>query len=297
MVEAQKRTRYYTSADKADLDIKTSVNKIGEIVNLSQELNTLLWDNIYKGETFEQNAELYADICKLAILSNIEIDKAKKEYALDSTKEIGKLKEKYLRLDSKSRYIKPNFFGHLAKTKGYYNSKRKNYLKHHTSMDYVQSVVRKFKIPRCKWDGKNTFIPFVEIIDKSKYKKGAQKRDQIEKIIQRVREMSAQNKAIYTNTSLTSTERYKASSENKAACIDEISGMKISLSTMYYLLREIEKDENKDIAMTLLHTLFASQDGTFYDLILSEKEPVGTLKEDEDGLISLYGIKYSEVKN
>lgn len=73
-VSAVKVKRYYNHADKSDLDIKTSVNKIGEIVNLSQELNTLFWDNLHKGQTFEENQELYNDIVKLAILSNVEIN-------------------------------------------------------------------------------------------------------------------------------------------------------------------------------------------------------------------------------
>ena len=74
LVSAIKRKRYYDNEDKCDLDIRTSVNKIGEIVNLSQELNTLFWDNLYNGQTFEQNQELYNDIVKLAILSNVEIN-------------------------------------------------------------------------------------------------------------------------------------------------------------------------------------------------------------------------------
>jgi len=74
LVSAIKRKRYYNNSDKCDLDIKTSVNKIGEIVNLSQELNTLFWNNIHSGQTFEDNQELYDDIVKLAILSNVEID-------------------------------------------------------------------------------------------------------------------------------------------------------------------------------------------------------------------------------
>lgn len=35
LVESKKTRRSYTNAQKADLDIKTSVNKIGEIINLS----------------------------------------------------------------------------------------------------------------------------------------------------------------------------------------------------------------------------------------------------------------------
>ena len=37
LVDAKKVVRHYTNEEQADLDIKTSVNKIGEIVNLSQE--------------------------------------------------------------------------------------------------------------------------------------------------------------------------------------------------------------------------------------------------------------------
>lgn len=73
-VEAKKIKRYYTDEQKADLDVKTSVNKIGEIVNLSQQLNSLYWQNINNGQAFEENEELYEDICKLAALSNIEIN-------------------------------------------------------------------------------------------------------------------------------------------------------------------------------------------------------------------------------
>lgn len=87
--------RHYTKAEQADLDIKTSVNKIGEIVNLSQELNTKLWDELNGGKTYEEVEELYCDIAKLDVLSGIEIDKAKREFAVDSVAEIKALKRKY----------------------------------------------------------------------------------------------------------------------------------------------------------------------------------------------------------
>ena len=94
-VESQKTKRYYTSAQKSDLDVKTSVNKIGEIVNLSQFLNSILWDRVNKGAKTTECDELYKDICKLAVLSGIEIDKAKKEFVIDSGKELDILRKKY----------------------------------------------------------------------------------------------------------------------------------------------------------------------------------------------------------
>ena len=74
MTSSVKTARYYTQDDKADLDVKTSVNKIGEIINLSQHLIRLMWDRISKGASVESCMELYCDICKLAVLSNVEIN-------------------------------------------------------------------------------------------------------------------------------------------------------------------------------------------------------------------------------
>lgn len=295
-VSASKRKRYYNNADKCDLDIRTSVNKIGEIVNLSQELNTLFWDKINSGETFEDNKELYDDIVKLAILSNVEIDKAKKEYQLDSAKEIGILKDKYLRLDNKQRYIKPNFFGHLARSKGYYNSKRKNYKQHNTTMDYVQSVIRRFHIPRYRWDGRKNQVAFIDIIDSSLYKKGAQKRDQIIRILEMVREMKADVNMVYSASNSTNEEKFKAMNEIRERCSNAITNMKISNSTMFFLLKELEKDENKDLSMSLFHILFSSRNGAFFDMVLRSKEPVGYLRQDDSGIIHLYGVNYIEIK-
>ena len=43
-------------------------------MNLSQELNTKLWDLLNGGCSFEDVEELYCDIAKLDILSGIEIN-------------------------------------------------------------------------------------------------------------------------------------------------------------------------------------------------------------------------------
>ena len=147
-VTAKKVKRYYTPEEQADLDIKTSVNKIGEIINLSQELNSLLWDKMYHGSTYDDIKELYYDICQLDVMSGIEIDKAKKEFDIDNSKELDKMREKY-KEELSDEYNKkkiPHFFSHIARQKGYYNPEKKNYCKYHTSMDYLQTIVNGFKI-------------------------------------------------------------------------------------------------------------------------------------------------------
>lgn len=72
-VSASKTQRYYNWEHKADLDIKTSVNKIGEVINASQILQSLMWEKLNNGATFEDVRELYYDVCKLSVLSGIEI--------------------------------------------------------------------------------------------------------------------------------------------------------------------------------------------------------------------------------
>ena len=73
LVVAKKVKRCYTPEEQADLDIKTSINKIGEIINLSQVLNSVYWNNISNGQSHQENHDLYCDIAILDVMSGIEI--------------------------------------------------------------------------------------------------------------------------------------------------------------------------------------------------------------------------------
>ena len=74
-----------TPKSLAALDQTIAKNKIGEIVNLSQFLNCLLWDGLFSEKHGEHHPmNIYHDICILAVLSGMEIDKAKRLYSVDS---------------------------------------------------------------------------------------------------------------------------------------------------------------------------------------------------------------------
>lgn len=73
-VSGLKRKRKYTAQEQADLDIKTSNNLIGDIINLSQELNTQIWDKLNRGASVEEVNDIYLDVCKLSIASGLEIN-------------------------------------------------------------------------------------------------------------------------------------------------------------------------------------------------------------------------------
>ncbi len=82
------------SSFKADVDNKLSENKIGEIVNLSQVLNSYYWDYLYQGTDKTLLDEIYDDISKLSTLSQIELDRAKKGYTLDTAKCLKSIRKK-----------------------------------------------------------------------------------------------------------------------------------------------------------------------------------------------------------
>lgn len=73
-VPAQKINRKYCSEQQADLDIKTSNNLIGDIINLSQELNTMIWDKLNNGASVADVMPIYLDVCKLNAAQGIEIN-------------------------------------------------------------------------------------------------------------------------------------------------------------------------------------------------------------------------------
>lgn len=84
IVPNEDKKRYNTPDDLADLDDIISVNKIGEICNLAQVLNSYYWNEYYKDDADQNYLDaVYEQINILAILSNIEIDKAKHVFDLD----------------------------------------------------------------------------------------------------------------------------------------------------------------------------------------------------------------------
>lgn len=296
-VSSIKRKRLYTDSQKADLDIKTSVNKIGEIVNLSQEINTLMWDKISSGETFEDVFDLYVDSSVLCIMSGLEIDAAKKEFKVSNTEELKKLKTKYNRKDKSGRLIKPNFFGHISKAKGYYDTSKKNYKRHDTSMDYLQKVINKYHYQKCTND---EIVPFSDIVDQSNFNISRVKYytvNRVINIVRRTRENIAKVWTLHNEINSSDPEDTKLSvqlSNNlRQDCVDFINGLYFNYSTMYWLLISIESKEYSDIKKTIFNTLFGSPNLSFYNLIKQSATPISVLEPDRYGDISIYGIKYS----
>ena len=289
MVPSIKTSRKLNSIEKADLDIKTSVNKIGEIVNLSQELNTKLWHRINSGESYEENKEMYYDIAKLDTLSMIEIDKAKRETPVDSAAEIKRIKDKYIDYYS-GREIKPNFLGKIAKYKGYYNPQKKTYKHHRSAMDYLERAINAYKSPNDR--GVITGITY--ILDEELYNIRHVKYAQVNRIIDYTRTCNNRIKNIWSNESYTGSEKYYLAQAEYSELANYIANLEISNSSMFYLLNQIEQDDNSDIKRILFKILFSVPQSNFYNLIKKSKTKIAILVRDDGGKIEIFNKKYAE---
>ena len=292
-VTAKKVKRYYTPEEQADLDIKTSVNKIGEIINLSQELNSLLWDKMYHGSTYDDIKELYYDICQLDVMSGIEIDKAKKEFDIDNSKELDKMREKY-KEELSDEYNKkkiPHFFSHIARQKGYYNPEKKNYCKYHTSMDYLQTIVNGFKI---KNPYKKDWLPFVSILDNSLFRTNRVNQNQIDKIYEMLRKYISERKNIFASD-LDKDDKFSKSQLLYKNLVSNIESEVIGFSTLFRLLSSLEDKENSQIKNTLLQVLYLCGNDNFKKAIIDSSTKIEELEVGGND-IKLFNIGYKIAK-
>ena len=292
-VTAQKVKRYYTPEEQADLDIKTSVNKIGEIINLSQELNSLLWDKMYHGSSYDDIKELYYDICQLDVMSGIEIDKAKKEFDVNNSKELDKMREKY-KEELSDEYNKkkiPHFFSHIARQKGYYNPEKKNYCKYHTSMDYLQTIVNGFKI---KNPYKKDWLPFVSILDNSLFRTNRVNQNQIDKICEMLRKYISERKNIF-GSDLDKDDKFSKSQLLYENLVSDIESEVIGFSTLFRLLSSLEDKENSQIRNTLLQVLYLCGNDNFKKAIIDSSTKIEELEVGGND-IKLFNIGYKITK-
>jgi hypothetical protein len=294
MVEARKVQRHYTKADLADLDVKTSVNKIGEIINLSQKLNSILWDKVNNGASFEDVSEIYTDICQLSVMSNIEIDKAKKEFDVNNVTELNKISEKY-KYDELGNRTEPRFLGIIAKRKSRHNKYKnclngnKEYKYLDTSMDYLEELIIKFRRNSLK---KHT-IPFSDIINFDNFNKSNVWYPQIHKILGNLRKCRNDIQMVWKDPTIDNNYvRMQIVSDIEKEAFESLNSNKIGLSSMLHLLKSIEDEKYADIRNQAMSILFGQQNAEFYSLLKNSKEKIQTIRQNEYGDIALYGINF-----
>lgn len=326
-VDSIKLNRVYTAEDKADLDIKTSVNKIGEIINTSQEIQSIMWDKINSGASVEEIMDIYCDTAQLDVMSNLEIDSAKREIPSDNVAELKKIKAKYDIRDNKGRHIRPLFFKYIDGYKGYNNeyyvyvetgddvfekeivtdkyskakairdSNKKNvhiekgrmsYKELKTSMDYLEKSIDKFKYKRKTKE----YLPFSEILVPTNELSGQVYYPQIHRIVAMIEKAKTQIAELYTIANISKTEIMIQTQMIKNDLSERIDSVSINQKGIRYLLTLLDDKRYSGISKYLFDIVFNVNYEKFYDIVEQSKSPVDRLEESEDGDIDILGIKY-----
>ena len=272
-----------TEQTLAELDHDTSVNKIGEIVNLSQKLNSILWDELHNGADKETILEVYEDICKLAVLSGLEIDKAKRTFEnVHVSKELAALRKKYARPS-------PQFFAEIDERKD------KQYAFYHTAMDYLYAQVKKLHFRK----GREQYELYRPISSNLAYDISSgnateyRHKDKIVAIIDESK--AAINRLYQTIRTADEQERevlYEQIADIKAERDKQVSKWLTNENVLILVLRHYEKNSAADwriYAAFINHPIFTELLWELYDGTALQ------VVEDENGEYILYGRKFTKI--
>ncbi|MDU5207922.1 MAG: hypothetical protein E6182_18350 [Clostridioides difficile] len=281
----------YDWFDLADTDIKNSSNKIGEIINLAQQLNTIYWNKKFNGVSEDELLELYKDICQLDILSCIEIDRCKKLSPVNAQKEIDKIRaKKYLGRGNiirngqkKEVGIRPYFFKFLDGGKDY------KFEKFNCGMDLLEIILDN-ELKRKASEGKE--IALKEILIKQKADKNA--KNKINKIIKHIKEMSyKQNKIWSSNVD----SKWELTEELYNIYLIKISKVKIDEKLIYTILLRMSYDserysEYRKYGRKIIRTLYDVNRKALLSCIKVKKDKLSYIEQNNLGEINLYGVNF-----
>ena len=269
--------------DKIDLDIKTSKNLIGEIINLSQILNSEYWDRLKSGKSVDS---LYEIISQLDVMSCIEIDKAKKESVVDSEKELKLIRESeyisygQITRDKKKKKVmcRPYFFKFVGEGKNY------KFIKKDTPMDYLEQIIDK-EVP--KIESIDSTISLTDLlVDGNNHKSD---RKQMQNIINKVGKLNNEINGVWASN-MCYEDKIRYSVIKKEKIVDFISKLKISDETFTTLIYRLGSEYNdkygnlKRIGLILLNILFLAHKNQFLNLFKQLKGDVEVLTEDNENL-------------
>ena len=222
----------------AELDHDTSENKIGEIVNLSQKLNSIIWNEMKGSAPVEKILEIYNDVCKLAVLSGLEIDKAKRAYDnVNVGKELSALRKKYNR-------PAPIFFKEIDE-----KGKENEYAFYDTAMDYIYQAVKKFNFVKGKKKKVNYMPISWAIVDKKTSDNATDYRHK-DKIIEICDEYKATISRLYMELRVADDQEkeviYDKITETKTERDKRVSKLITSENVLILVLRHYEKNTPSD---------------------------------------------------
>ena len=265
-----------------ELDHDTSNNKIGEIVNLSQKLNSLIWNKIHKGESEEKIQGIYGDVCKLAVLSGLEIDKAKRACDIVNVgKELIALRKKY---DKPS----PVFFQEIDES-----SKEKQYIFYDTAMDYVYAIASKIHFRKGR-EQVCLYRPISEQLAYNLASGNATEYRHKDKIVEIIDDAKAKTNRLYMELRTADEQEreviYAQISDIKTERDKLVNKWLTNENVLMLVLRHYEKNNPSDwriYAALINHPVFS-------DLLFELYDRFPKIEESESGKYLLYGRKFAK---
>ena len=197
--------------------------------------------------------------------------------------------------DDDERKIKPNFFAAKDKGKGYYDNVGKNYKKHRTTMDYLQTCINKYQRGRMARPNRNQFLPLSALVKPSS--NGTREQYyKVQRVLKLIEQMEATVRGFYADQSMTKQERCELALRERQACIEYIGNISFTNADMTYLLSAIESPEYQKIYRRVFDILFGYPNTSFYRVIEEDSSGVYDIVPDEHGCILLYGMSYETTK-
>lgn len=285
----------------AALDHSTSTNKIGEIVNLSQKLNSIIWDRLNNGKDDIQ--DIYLDVCKLAALSGLEIDKAKKAYdKVRVGSELAAIKKKYV--DDPPKFFKP-IHAKQKKPKKQDNKqstddeaeqetkKKRTYDDYDTAMEYMYKAVNAMDF-RYQKPKHATIIPLSQILNVEPIINPSDDAA-CEEVIKLCDEYKERINNTYKETRFSDESEYDIIYDRICEIKDErdkqIGKLITNANILYRVIEHCEKNNAYDwhIYTPLLNNKI------FLGILKESKTKLNRVVENEFGPFTLYEFRYSKV--
>lgn len=322
-IAGEKSPYTYCLKDMATMDsiASNSQKLIGQIVNFSANLNSLMFHNINSGKTIKSQIPLYKQICTLAIMSGLAIDGSKKTFSVDLMKELNKIRKDFSdkfkyetknimgkTIEKTSSYI-PNFFRWLREDKVL----EERWKKYDSTMDKIYDIVDKNVINKGNsiWKTEQLYQMLHTNIE------GRVDKDKKEEFVTDVKILAAECKKVFQKqkanaeneyTKKTKDDKFKEIKELEKEFIKDKKHMNcLNEKTIEAIfLEEGHTDKYDPIQRKLINMLFLTHKAKFAEMFkmavnvdnikylvrLDKIENVEELKYKNTDIIELFGIKH-----
>ncbi|MBR2025038.1 MAG: hypothetical protein IKA02_04460, partial [Clostridia bacterium] len=252
------------------------------------------WNKLASGE---DDKELYLEICKLAVLSGMEIDKAKRDYDIEAETVID-LVRKNTKVAS---YKRPSFFKYLKSSQ---RSGNKSTIKYddtiETSMQRIVNAIesQKRKSPRTLKKEVMTLMGILpELEEEIKPSDIKRANDIIDKLLEKQTELRQIRQMMRNVSDSEKTAKMYKCREIEYECVKYVHDKMKSKATLYLLVGELETEKTKahSCCSLLLSSICLASDD-FYKLVAETRKPMCSLVYDENGKYEIYGYKHSAVE-